>query len=95
VKRESRRVVIGVEADQLELQSWGRAAALRRQELPAWIKRSLNETAQRDASSDAPRCRVAKPFADPVLSLEYFPVRAIRKAPDAVARRVREHQERR
>jgi hypothetical protein len=48
VKRESRRTVIGVEADRLELETWGRAAALRRQDLPAWIKRSLNETAQQE-----------------------------------------------
>jgi hypothetical protein len=46
--------VIGVEADKFELESWGRAAALRRQELPAWIKRSLNETAQQDEQRSSP-----------------------------------------
>ena len=48
VKRMEGRVVVGVEADKVELQTWGRAAALRRQELSEWIKRSLNETAIRD-----------------------------------------------
>jgi hypothetical protein len=59
VKREPRRVVIGVEADRLELEAWGRAAAIRRQDLPAWIKRSLTETAERDErrSSPIPRRR--------------------------------------
>jgi hypothetical protein len=47
VKRDQRVVVVGVEADKFELEAWGRAAALRRQELPEWIKRSLNETAVR------------------------------------------------
>jgi hypothetical protein len=48
VKRERPRTVVGVEADKFELERWGRAAALSRQELPTWIKRTLNETAQQD-----------------------------------------------
>jgi len=55
VKRpEPRRVVVGVEADKFELEAWGRAAALSRQELPVWIKRSLNETAERDEQVRCP-----------------------------------------
>jgi hypothetical protein len=46
--------VIGVEADRLELQAWGRAAAIRRQELSAWIRRSLTETAERDEQRSSP-----------------------------------------
>jgi hypothetical protein len=48
VKRERPRTVVGVEADKFELERWGRAAALSRQELPTWIKHTLNETAQQD-----------------------------------------------
>jgi hypothetical protein len=57
VKREPRLVHIGVEADKLELQAWGRAAALRRQELPDWIKKSLDATAQRDEQRSSPQAR--------------------------------------
>jgi hypothetical protein len=53
LKRES-HTVVGVEADKFELERWGRAAALRRQDLPAWIKRSLNETAQQDEQVRCP-----------------------------------------
>jgi hypothetical protein len=35
VKRERPRTVVGVEADKFELERWGRAAALSRQELPS------------------------------------------------------------
>ena len=48
------RTVVGVEADKFELERWGRAAALSRQELPAWIKRTLNETAQQDEQRRSP-----------------------------------------
>jgi hypothetical protein len=57
VKQGQRRVVVGVEADKLELQVWGRAAALRRQELPAWIKQSLTEAAERDEQRRSPLSR--------------------------------------
>jgi len=49
-----RRVVVGVEADKLELQAWGRAAALRRQELPAWIKKTLSAAAEQDEQRSSP-----------------------------------------
>jgi hypothetical protein len=55
VKRERPRTVVGVEADKFELERWGRrAAALSRQELPTWIKRTLNETAQQDEQRRSP-----------------------------------------
>jgi hypothetical protein len=54
VKREPRRVTIGVEADKLELERWGRAAALRRSEMALWIKRSLTEAAERDEQRSSP-----------------------------------------
>jgi hypothetical protein len=55
VKRTERRVVVGVEADKLELKAWGRAAALRRQELPAWIKKTLSAAAEKDEAQNSPR----------------------------------------
>jgi hypothetical protein len=53
-KREPSHTVVAVEADKFELRAWGRAAALSRQDLPAWIKRSLNETAQQDEQRRCP-----------------------------------------
>jgi hypothetical protein len=54
VKGQQPRTVVGVEADKFELERWGRAAALSRQELPTWIKRTLNETAQQDEQRRCP-----------------------------------------
>jgi hypothetical protein len=62
VKRSpSRRVVVGVEADRLELKTWGRSAQFRRLDLDAWIKRALNEAAEQDEARRLPavdRCEV-------------------------------------
>jgi hypothetical protein len=44
-KKEPTRTVIGVEADKDELQAWGRAAALRKMDLDAWMKQAMVETA--------------------------------------------------
>jgi hypothetical protein len=44
-KKEPTRVVVGVEADKDELQAWGRAAALRKMDLDAWIKQAATATA--------------------------------------------------
>jgi hypothetical protein len=52
---QPRSVVIGVEADRLELQAWGRAAAIRRQDLPRWIQATLTEAAERDEQRSSPR----------------------------------------
>lgn len=54
MKGQQRRTVVGVEADKFELERWGRAAALSRQDLDAWIKRSLNSTAERDERRSSP-----------------------------------------
>jgi hypothetical protein len=52
VKRDkARRVTIGVEADRLELQTWGRAAQLRRLDLDAWVRKTLSEAAEKDDPS--------------------------------------------
>jgi hypothetical protein len=57
VKRMERRVVVGVEADREELRTWGRAAALRRQDLPGWIKKTLSAAAEQDEQRSSPLSR--------------------------------------
>jgi hypothetical protein len=49
------KVVVGVEAYESDLTRWGRAAALRRQELPIWIRESLDEHAAADELRQSPR----------------------------------------
>jgi hypothetical protein len=49
------KVVVGVEANESDLTRWGRAAALRRQELPRWIRQSLDEHAAADELRQSPR----------------------------------------
>jgi hypothetical protein len=61
---EPRRTVIGVEADRLELETWGRAAALRRQDLPEWIKRSLSEAVEQGEQRRCPLPRSRKMFLE-------------------------------
>jgi hypothetical protein len=56
------RTVIGVEADKYELEAWGRAAQLRRQDLDVWVKKALSEAATRDEQRSAP---VAHPQSRP------------------------------
>jgi hypothetical protein len=51
----NRKIVVGVEMSESELARWNRAAALRRQQLPTWIKRSLDERAEVDAATRAAR----------------------------------------
>jgi hypothetical protein len=55
----NRKIVVGVEANESDLQRWGRAAALRRQQLPAWIKRSLDERAELEDQRRSARLRDA------------------------------------
>ncbi|HEY6665572.1 MAG TPA: hypothetical protein VI036_10655 [Propionibacteriaceae bacterium] len=54
MKGEPRRVTIGVTADREELKAWGRAAALRRQQLPNWISSTLSAAAEVDEQRSSP-----------------------------------------
>jgi hypothetical protein len=51
---EPRRITVGVEADRDELQAWGRAAAIRRQDLPRWIQKTLSAAAEADEQRGSP-----------------------------------------
>jgi hypothetical protein len=53
-KQSATRTVIAVAADKFELERWGRAAALSRRDLDAWIRYALNATAQQDEQRRCP-----------------------------------------
>jgi hypothetical protein len=54
VKREYSRTVLGVELDRLQLEEFGRAAALRRLALDEWAKVAMREKAERDEQRRSP-----------------------------------------
>jgi hypothetical protein len=53
VKREPRCIVVGVELDRLQLEEFGRAAALRRLALDEWAKVAMREKPSETSSGSA------------------------------------------
>jgi hypothetical protein len=54
MKGQQSRTVVGVELDRLQLEQFGRAAALRRLALEEWAKLAMREKAERDVQRRCP-----------------------------------------
>jgi hypothetical protein len=54
VKRDQRRIVVGVELDRFQLEEFDRAAQLRRLSLDEWAQVAMREKAERDEQRGCP-----------------------------------------